>query len=131
MRRLSPALPSSRALAIVVGRRIQSYRQERGLEVRDLAAYLAIPVQWVRDYESGARLARTYTLYQLAAFFGIGFDALVGDDPGEEPLTDLILLKVFRRIQALGVEDRKAFSDVLESVTAYAARHRSITEEKG
>lgn len=131
MRKTYPRLSSSAALAAIVGRRIRKFRTEKGMDVRDVAAFLAVPVEWLRDYEAGVRLVRTYTLYQLAELFGVDVGSLLGEEPAEEPVTDVLLLRALRRIQKLGANDRQAIAELLDSLASGLTKLRTLRPRKG
>lgn len=119
MRKLSRA-----ALAVVVGRRVRRFREERNWSVRELATVLETQERWIEDYEAGLRLPRTYTLYRLADVFQVSFATLLAEDPPERPLVDDRLLSGLRRIQELEVDDRRVLAELLEAVTAGLTRFR-------
>jgi transcriptional regulator with XRE-family HTH domain len=124
MRKDAPRRLQRASLAATVGRRIRSFREERGWSSEALATMLSIPAAWVRDYESGVRLPRAYTLHRLAEVFSTSVGALLGDSPPEQALTEQVLLLQFRRIQGLGLQDRKAVSDLLKTLLDSLERAR-------
>jgi transcriptional regulator with XRE-family HTH domain len=126
MRKLSRA-----ALAVVVGRRVRRFREERNWSVRELATVLEIQEQWIEDYEAGLRLPRTYTLYRLADVFQVSFATLLAEEPPERPLVDDRLLAELRRIQELEVDDRRALAELLRTVASGLGRFREARRRSG
>lgn len=63
---------------INLGHAISVQRNMRGLSQRDLARHLGITFQQVNKYESGTNRICARTLYEIAEFFEISVDTLVG-----------------------------------------------------
>lgn len=124
MRKDAPRRVQRVSLASAAGRRIRAFREERGWSPEALATMLSIPAAWVRDYEAGVRLPRAYTLHRLANVFSTSVSTLLGDKAPEQPLTEQVLLLQFRRIQGLGLQDRKAVSDLLKTILDSLERAR-------
>jgi transcriptional regulator with XRE-family HTH domain len=104
-------------LAVLVGRRIREFRQERSWTTRDLAALLQLPTEKLQAYEAGSRLPRVPTLVRLARVFGVSTAALVDDEGCEQPLSDSRLLALVRQLRAIDSDsDRRAVIDLLEAL---------------
>jgi transcriptional regulator with XRE-family HTH domain len=112
MRKLSRSL-----LAATVGERIRQFREERGWDIRGLAARAEIQPSWLEIYEAGLRLPRVYTLYRLADILQVSVASLLEEEAPEMALADRRLLRELRRIQKLDPDDKRAVVELLESVT--------------
>ncbi|QUH29624.1 helix-turn-helix transcriptional regulator [Vallitalea guaymasensis] len=85
---------------MTLGEKIKYLRNERGLYQRDLANALNIAVTTISGYERDDRRPNPETLKQIADFFGVTIDYLVG---GKESSVDYLEeefpegIKVLRR----------------------------------
>ncbi len=68
-----------------LGRRIQELRRERGLSQEGLAEQMGVSRQAISKWESGAAIPEVDKLIQLARFFGVTVDGLLGVRPPESP----------------------------------------------
>ena len=60
--------------------RMKQLREEKGLNMKDVAKALGMPYTTYVNYEKGAREPNSETLIQIANFFGVSVDFLVGRD---------------------------------------------------
>ncbi len=86
---------------INLGHAISVQRNMRGLSQRDLAQHLGITFQQVQKYECGTNRVGARTLYQIAEFFEISVDTLVGratcksnEEPTIKQTMDLMYTKM-------------------------------------
>lgn len=68
-----------------LGRRIQELRRGQGLSQERLAEQMAVSRQAISKWESGAAIPEVDKLIQLARFFGVTVDDLLGIAPRPEP----------------------------------------------
>lgn len=69
--------------------RLIELRTQRNLKQRDLAEFLGIALRSWQRYEAGEREPTVDQLMELARFFGVSLDYMVGltDDPTPPPRT--------------------------------------------
>ncbi|WP_304458821.1 helix-turn-helix domain-containing protein [Alicyclobacillus sendaiensis] len=69
--------------------RLIELRTQRNLKQRDLAEFLGIALRSWQRYEAGEREPTVDQLMELARFFGVSLDYMVGltDDPTPSPRT--------------------------------------------
>ena len=79
---------------------LKRLRIERNITQMDLALDLGLPPSTYQQYESGAREAGYDTLIQLAEYFGVSIDFLLGRTDIRVPVSEANL-KVAMRIQQL------------------------------
>ncbi len=60
------------------GQNLRDIREERGIYQKELAAYLNVSISTVSNYENGVHLPDLDVLYQIAEFFNISADYLLG-----------------------------------------------------
>ena len=60
--------------------RLKSLREDRGMTMKECAMRLKMPYTTYVNYEKGAREPNSETLIQIANFFGVSVDFLVGRD---------------------------------------------------
>lgn len=60
--------------------RIKALREERGLTQEELAKMINVTKSTISYYENGKRIPTGANLYDLARFFNVGFDYLMGND---------------------------------------------------
>lgn len=70
--------------------RFAALRQERGLTQQRLADRLGVTAQAVSKYETGASLPDVQTLKSLAAILGCTTDYLLGHEPAQESMVDMV-----------------------------------------
>ena len=58
--------------------RMQLLREEKGLNMKEAAAQLLLPYTTYRNYEQGLREPNSETLVQIAQFYGVSVDYLIG-----------------------------------------------------
>lgn len=58
--------------------RMQLLREEKGLNMKEAAAQLQLPYTTYRNYEQGLREPNSETLVQIANFYGVSVDYLIG-----------------------------------------------------
>lgn len=63
-----------------IGRRIQKYREERGLSRNEVAELLNVTLPTIHRWESGIRMPDLATILKLANIFGVKLDELLGDE---------------------------------------------------
>lgn len=80
---------------------LKRLRIERNLSQMELALDLGMPQSTYQQYESGIHEAGYSVLIQLADYFGVSIDFLLGRTDIRTPVQD-IDLKVAMRIQQLG-----------------------------
>ncbi|MCT4542819.1 MAG: helix-turn-helix domain-containing protein [Vallitalea sp.] len=84
---------------MTLGERIKYLRNERGLYQRDLANVLDIAVTTISGYERDDRRPNPETLKQIADFFGVTVDYLLGEENSVDSLEQEFPegIKVLRR----------------------------------
>lgn len=95
---------------INIARTIVLKRKEKGLTQEDLARYIGVSKASVSKWETGQSYPDITFLPQLAAFFNISIDDLMGYEP---QMTKEDIRKLYLRLSADFVE--KPFDEVLES----------------
>ena len=68
-----------------LGRKIQELRRGQGLSQERLAEQMAVSRQAISKWESGGAIPEVDKLIQLARFFGVTVDDLLGIAPRPEP----------------------------------------------
>ena len=58
--------------------RVKNLRKERNLKQSDIAEPLGVTVTWLSDIERGRRTTTLEKAVELAEFFGVSLDYLVG-----------------------------------------------------
>ena len=67
--------------------RLRELREKRGLSMMDTAKLLDMPYTTYVNYEKGTREPNIETLFELADFFDVTIDELLGHCAPNEPLT--------------------------------------------
>ncbi len=114
----NPSRARESSLRFQIGNRIKELRKERGWSQRDLAAYSNVSHFRLSKYESGTHQPPIGALIRIARAFGLLVDVLLPD--AELPLRpeDAQLIQRFRRLAALGLEEKELAGSLLDSVFA-------------
>lgn len=94
--------------------RMQLLREEKGLNMKEAAARLQLPYTTYRNYEQGLREPNSETLVQIANFYGVSVDYLIGRStsrnsvlydqrpvtipPGFQPMPEMATVPIVGRI---------------------------------
>lgn len=87
---------------MILGKKIKELREEHGYTQRTLADKLNIGYSTLAMYETGKRDPDTTTLAQIAAFFSVSTDYLLGISSTRSPMLspdELELLHHYRKMQ--------------------------------
>jgi transcriptional regulator with XRE-family HTH domain len=103
--------PSELELAQVLGSRVKTLREARGLSQRALSQQLRISKSMVTKYEGGLHVPTVTMLVRLAALFGVTPDSLLGRD-----VHDPRLLRCLVGIEAMDEPSRILVVDAIEAI---------------
>ena len=103
-------------LARRVGRRLAEVRRAQGISRRELATTLELPTASIEEYETGGRLPRTYTLHQLSVALGVSAGELLDDDPPGQPVREMPVLSLMRKLERLPDADRRVLVEFFGGV---------------
>ncbi|MFW6009293.1 MAG: helix-turn-helix domain-containing protein [archaeon] len=70
--------------------RIKSLRKEKGLTQKELADMTGLTAPAIGSYERGIRLPRTNKLKELATFFNVSSDYLLGKTDNKDNINEII-----------------------------------------
>lgn len=95
--------------------KLRDLREDHDLRQEDIAQYLGVVQQAYSNYESGSREVPTWVVQQLAKYYQVSTDFLLGTEPGYLGSTDLkstylgniTLRDVLYNIQKLHTKERK------------------------
>ena len=107
------------------GEILASLREERGIYQKELAAILKVSVGTISNYENNIHFPDQEALLQLADYFGVTTDYLLGRTPYRYPLETLHeecapnvtisdLLETIRRFNAQNIASLLDYLDLLE-----------------
>lgn len=106
-----------------LGSRIAELRKEQGLSQQALADELGIAQQTLAHYEVGRARMPVSLLPELARFFGVGTDDLLGLRTGSAKRGPAPKLQQhLQRISRLPKPKQRAVMDVLEAMLAQSSR---------
>jgi transcriptional regulator with XRE-family HTH domain len=94
-------------MSLTLGERLKKLRENKGLLQEDTAKYLKVTQKTISNYEKNERKPDPDTLKQLAIFYGVTSDYLIGksDDQNEIKLSPLE--KFIGDYAGLSKEDKK------------------------
>ena len=84
--------------------RLKSLREDRGMTMKECAMRLKMPYTTYVNYEKGAREPNSETLIQIANFFGVSVDFLVGRDTKQIEKKQAEYVALFRKRMDLEAE---------------------------
>lgn len=131
----------------MLGRRIAKLRNSKGLSQYELAEKLGFSRGKLSNYEQGSRQPDYDTLAQIADFFGVTTDFLLGREPNEketnkefDPLAEInILLKKYNidqsgffdieKWKAMGPEEIRELESYFEFITS-RAKEKNLNDDK-
>ncbi|MEH2500340.1 transcriptional regulator with XRE-family HTH domain [Bradyrhizobium sp. AZCC 1678] len=112
----------SKAIDIVVGRRIRNLRLRQKVSQNDVAGHLKLTFQQIQKYEQGISRISASQLFELAKLFKVSIDTFFTDFPADgrqkksarslDQLTDRHLLRLVEAFESL--KDRRLKSAVVE-----------------
>lgn len=110
------------------GERLNILRQKRGLTQQDLADYFHISNSSISSYETGTRIPDITFLKDIAEFFEVSSDYLIGlsDSPLPREILETSMVdgvpyhSILERIQKLSEEQKMALNILLGSLYQYA-----------
>lgn len=105
---------------IRIGSRIAEYRKRMGITQEELAKHLGVSKPAVSKWESEQSYPDILLLPELATFFNISIDELVGFEP---QMTLEEIRKLYRRLAEAFT--KKPFEEVLEECRAYLKKYYS------
>ncbi|HVR11796.1 MAG TPA: helix-turn-helix transcriptional regulator [Thermoanaerobaculia bacterium] len=103
--------PSELELAQVLGSRVKTLREARGLSQRALSQQLRISKSMVTKYEGGLHAPTVTVLVRLAALFEVTLDSLLGRD-----VRDPRLMRCLLGIEAMDEPSRIVVIDAIEAI---------------
>ena len=106
-----------------VGENIKKYRREMGLTQEELADAFGLTVGAVSKWESGSTIPDIYTLADLADFFNVSMDVLLGYSISSKSVDDII-----KHLQGLVKESRfdEAMAEAEKALIRYPANFKII-----
>jgi transcriptional regulator with XRE-family HTH domain len=107
----TPRWPSEQELAQVLGSRVRTLREARGLSQRALSQQLHISKSMVTKYEGGLHVPTVPMLVRLAALFGVTLDSLLGRD-----VRDPRLVRCLLAIEAMDEPSHVLVTDAIEGI---------------
>jgi transcriptional regulator with XRE-family HTH domain len=107
----TPRWPSEQELAQVLGSRVRTLREARGLSQRALSQQLRLSKSMVAKYEGGVHMPPITVLVRLAAILGATVDSLLGNAPRESPLAAHLA-----EIEAMDATSRVLVTDAIEGI---------------
>jgi len=108
----SPRWPTEQELAKVLGSRVKTLREERGLSQRALSQQLGISKSMVTKYEGGIHTPTVGVVIRLAALFEITLDSLLlGRD-----VRDPRLVRCLHAIETMDPPSRLLVIDAIEAI---------------
>ncbi|MGI8423406.1 MAG: helix-turn-helix transcriptional regulator [Chloroflexota bacterium] len=121
---MAPAVtPNDEHFFKTLGTRIAELRKEQGLSQQALADELGIAQQTLAHYEVGRARMPVSLLPDLARFFGVGTDDLLGLRSGAAKRGPAPKLQQhLQRISRLPKPKQRAVMDVLEAMLAQSSR---------
>lgn len=118
--------PVEQDLAKVIGSRVRTLREARGLSQRALSQQLGLSKSMVAKYEAGVHTPPVGVLARLAALFEVTLDGLLFGQDAHDP-HDLRLARCLRAIESMDEASRRLVIDAIEGiVNAY----RILFEER-
>lgn len=103
-----------------IGMKITEHRKRKGVTQEELANYLGVSKPAVSKWESGQSYPDILLLPQLAAYFNISIDELVGYEP---QMTMEDIRKLYRRLA--DAFTKEPFEQVLKECRAYLKKYYS------
>ena len=103
--------PPEQELAQVLGSRVKTLREARGLSQRALSQQLRISKSMVTKYEGGVHAPTVPVLVRLAALFEVTLDSLLGRD-----VRDPRLVRCLLGIEAMDEPSRVVVIDAIEGI---------------
>jgi transcriptional regulator with XRE-family HTH domain len=107
----TPRWLSEQEIAQVLGSRVRTLREARGLSQRALSQQLRISKSMVTKYEGGLHVPTVPMLVRLAALFGVTLDSLLGRDVRDPRLVGCLL-----GIEAMDEPSRVLVIDAIEGI---------------
>ncbi|MEJ8554177.1 helix-turn-helix domain-containing protein [Tepidibacter sp. Z1-5] len=99
--------------------RLKKLRKEKGLSQKDLSAELNIPRTTISSWESGSRIPELMTTQNLATFFEVSIDYLLGRTDSRNPVhIESIVNNLYKSIQ-----DDPELIDFIEKLTYRSDLH--------
>lgn len=123
------------------GEILASLREERGIYQKELAAILKVSVGTISNYENNIHFPDQEALLQLADYFGVTTDYLLGRTPYRYPLETLHeecapdvtisdLVETIRRFNAQNIASLLDYLDLLElRQMAESSQENSATDQ--
>jgi transcriptional regulator with XRE-family HTH domain len=111
----------SKAIDVVVGKRIRNLRLRQKMSQNDVAGHLKLTFQQIQKYEQGMSRISASQLFELAKLFKVSIETFFTDLPADgrqklarsmDQLTDRHLLRLVEAFQNL--KDRRLKSAVVE-----------------
>ena len=123
------------------GEILASLREERGIYQKELAAILKVSVGTISNYENNIHFPDQEALLQLADYFGVTTDYLLGRTPYRYPLETLHeecapdvtisdLLETIRRFNAQNIASLLDYLDLLELRQVAESPHESSATDQ-
>lgn len=104
---------------MTIGERIKKIRVENSLTQTELANKIGLTYIQVGRYETGKSMPSSEVLQKLAKLFDTTSDFLMNgleDDIASIQLTDKELLKQFRAVELLSVEDKNVVKTLIDAL---------------
>ncbi|HEY8402074.1 MAG TPA: helix-turn-helix transcriptional regulator [Cytophagaceae bacterium] len=99
----------------MLGDRLVELRKKKKLTQQQAAKHLGIPRSTYSNYELGKREPDFETLKNIANFFEVNIDWLLGEDMKNKPISKHDPL--YEKIEQLSEEDKKYILELIERLT--------------
>ena len=107
----------------VFDKRLKNLRSEAKINQTDLARALGVTQGTIGNWETGKRIPDAETLKEVANYFNVSVDYLIGNDTKEESqayFDDPKIKMLARNLSQISDEDRKTVIDAIEgTIRAY------------
>ena len=100
---------------------LRRFREELGINKRQMAERLGIPYTTYNNYETGIRTPDIQMLIRFADYFGVSLDALLGRT-GQTDSTDYEMEKDYAKLNTKGRQKAKEYIKDLLGNTRYSHR---------
>ena len=97
----------------IVGQRMKSVRESRGMSLKDLADMSGAYISNLSCYEKGKRTPSLEMFVEIARLLGVSANYLLGGDDEEGLLLDEGLRKTILNLQSLNPRDRNIISEMI------------------
>lgn len=120
------------SLRLLLGLKLRSFRNERGLGLRDLAELTGLSVSYLSEIETGRKYPKLQKLLTLASSLGVGYEDLVSLRTDERlgPIGELLSSSFFREfpLELFRIEPEAVIQLMTEAPIEAGALLRALSE---